>query len=145
MINDQSTVLLWADHLVHAPDGPYLSLVLHGGPCGTPEYMAPERIEPSPKRHDVAADIYAMGVILYVLLTGRSPFSRKPDGVVRLFRQIIADDPPGPRSIVPDLSCELEAICLKCLAKDPGSRYATASDFARELNRWSESGERVRG
>ena len=77
-----------------------------------------------------------IGVILYALLTGQTPFSRERDGVVHLLEQIRADDPPAPRSLVPDLPSELEAICLKCLAKDASSRYATAFDLAEELNRW---------
>ena len=98
---------------------------------GTPEYMAPEQAsgaKPTP-----AIDIYALGVILYELLTARVPFQgATPVDTMTIARQ---QEPVSPRRLQPGLSRDWETICLKCLEKDPAKRYATALALAEDLCR----------
>jgi tRNA A-37 threonylcarbamoyl transferase component Bud32 len=101
---------------------------------GTPAYMAPEQAADDSGRISEATDVWALGVLLYQLLTGRRPFiSPHRDA---LLRQIRTSDPPDPSSIRPGLDRSLEAIVLKCLHKDPAARYASAALLADDLSRW---------
>ncbi len=105
-----------------------------GTVVGTPEYMAPEQIVGDPATP--AMDIYALGVILYELLTGRLPFQGTT--VVETAHQVMYLDPVPPRRLQPAVPRDLETICLKCLAKDPRGRYATAAELADDLDRWAQ-------
>jgi hypothetical protein len=103
------------------------------GVVGTPVYMSPEQFT-QPAKVGPAADIWALGVILYELLAGQRPFSEKSPG--GLMRAILDVDPPRLRSLRPQLPRSLEAIVLKCLAKAPADRYPSAAELAEDLGRW---------
>ncbi|HVT32265.1 MAG TPA: serine/threonine-protein kinase, partial [Rhodanobacteraceae bacterium] len=101
---------------------------------GTPAYMAPEQAEVRTQKISAATDIWGLGAILYELVTGQPPFrAGTVHEVLRLVRegQVIS-----PRRYAPKLPRDLEAIVLKCLARDPGARYATARDLADDLGRF---------
>ncbi len=99
--------------------------------AGTPWYMSPEQIAGLAHRIDGRTDIYSLGVVLYEMLTGHTPF--RSANRRELFRQIRDDEPQPIRQLIPDIPPALERICLKALSKDQKDRYATASDFAGEL------------
>jgi|RhiMethySRZTD1v2_1073278.scaffolds.fasta_scaffold16308_2 HAMP domain-containing protein len=97
--------------------------------AGTPSYMAPEQTTGAPV--DQRTDVWAAGVILYEMLCGRLPF--RDDDAPRLYASIRGDDPPRPRSLVPDLPEALEAIVLRALAKIPADRPGTARELDEAL------------
>jgi len=104
-----------------------------GDLIGTPHYMAPEQAAGEIEQVDARTDVYALGVILFELLTGELPYRGRRHAVIN---QILRDDPPRPRQFDPTLPVELEAICRKAMSKSPGSRYASAEAFAEDLARF---------
>jgi tRNA A-37 threonylcarbamoyl transferase component Bud32 len=114
-------------------DAGEVSMTLDGQILGTPAYMSPEQVG-NPHAVDGRSDVYSLGVILYELLTGELPFR----GTARmLLNQVIADTPRPPRRLNERIPRDLETICLKCLAKEPGRRYRTAGALASDLRRWA--------
>jgi WD40 repeat protein/serine/threonine protein kinase len=105
-----------------------------GVPFGSPPYIAPEQAEGKLSAIGPPTDVYGLGSILYELLTGRPPFSGH--GQLETLRQVIADDPLPPRRLRADVPADLEAVVLKCLEKDPGRRYSSASGLAADLERY---------
>ncbi|MDC0935798.1 bifunctional serine/threonine-protein kinase/formylglycine-generating enzyme family protein [Pirellulales bacterium] len=107
-------------------------LTLEGQMLGTPAYMAPEQARGDSPRVDCRADVYALGVVLYELMTGERPFS---GDYAELLRAIVDDEPAPPRRLVPKISRDAETICLKAMEKDPRRRYASAQALAADLRR----------
>lgn len=117
------------------------SLSIAGQLMGTPAYMAPEQARGDHAQIDARTDVYALGAIFYELLTGLRPFRAE---MSILLEQVQHTLPPAPRQIKPEIPKELEAICLKCLAKDPSKRYPTAAALAEDLHLY-QAGETLRG
>ncbi len=109
---------------------------------GTPGYMAPEQARGHTRDVGPAADIYALGAILYQVLTGRPPFVGETP--METVRQAIDDDPVPPSRLVPRVPRDLVTICLKCLQKDPKKRYVSAQDLAGDLDRY-RNGDTIQG
>ncbi len=101
---------------------------------GSPSYMAPEQAEGRSDLIGPATDVYALGAILYVLLTGRPPF--KAATPLETMSQVKSTEPVPPSRFQPGLPRDIETICLKCLEKTPSRRYTTALALAEDLRRY---------
>jgi serine/threonine-protein kinase len=111
-----------------------LELTQPGMVLGTPRYMAPEQATGRPDQISAATDVWALGVILYELLTGKRPFPG--ESREQLLHDIQSSAPAQPRSVRPKVPRDLETICLKCLEKEPARRYTSAGALADDLVRW---------
>lgn len=107
---------------------------IEGQALGTPAYMPPEQAAGRADLIDERSDVYGLGAILYEILTGRPPFTgSSTDEVLRKVRE---EEPALPRSLCPSAPPALEAVCLKAMAKPRENRYQSASQLAREVQRW---------
>jgi WD40 repeat protein/serine/threonine protein kinase len=109
-------------------------LTQNGMLVGTPIYMAPEQATGKNKALGPGVDVYALGAMLYELLTGQPPFMA--DSVEATLAIVSREDPIPPRRLQPRVPRDLETICLKCLEKEPARRYASALDLADDLHRF---------
>ena len=107
---------------------------------GSPSYMAPEQAEGRSHLVGAATDVYALGAILYTLLTGGPPF--RAATALETLAQVKSTDPVPPSRLQPGLPRDLETICLKCLEKAPSRRYAQAERLAEDLRRY-QAGEPI--
>ena len=109
-------------------------LTRDGQVLGTPAYMSPEQASGDKEKTSVGTDVYSLGAILYRCVTGRPPFSGKDLGDV--LDKVCREDARLPSEINGSIDRDVDTICLKCLEKEPAARYRSASELAKELNRY---------
>jgi eukaryotic-like serine/threonine-protein kinase len=103
---------------------------------GTPAFMSPEQCRGA-GRVDLRTDIYSLGCVLFVLLTGRLPF--EAEGAGELISMHLREQPPSPSYLVPGIPAEVDELVLRCLAKDPAHRFATGAELAAQLGHLAAS------
>ena len=108
---------------------------------GTASYMAPEQAAGKVRDTGPAADVYALGAMLYECLTGRPPFEGPQHWT--FWCSVLSDEPVPPSRLAAKVPRDLETICLKCLSKEPARRYASAEELADDLRRF-QAGEPIR-
>ncbi len=122
--------------LAHLSETP-LTLTQSGMMFGTPLYMAPEQVEARPEKLSARTDVYALGAILYEILTGAPPYAGG-GSPAEVFTRILDQDPIPVRHRNPDVHPDVATICMMALERNPGDRYPTAREFAEDLHRFLE-------
>ena len=110
-----------------------ITMTVDGQILGTPAYMSPEQAAGDSHAADRRSDVYAIGVILFQMITGELPFHGDTRGVIQ---RVITEDATSPRIYNRQIPIDLETICLKCLEKKPENGYQTAAELAEELQRF---------
>lgn len=114
-------------------DAGEITMTIDGQVLGTPAYMSPEQARGESHKVDGRGDVYSLGVVLYQLLTGELPFRGNSR---MLLHQVLHDEPRRPRSLNDRIPRDLETICLKAMAKEPGRRYGSTGDLAADLRHY---------
>ncbi|TWU00354.1 Serine/threonine-protein kinase PknB [Botrimarina colliarenosi] len=114
-------------------DAGEITMTVDGQVLGTPAYMSPEQASGQTRWIDRRTDLYALGVVLFRLLTGELPFRGTATSQIQ---QRLTDDAPSPRRLDDTVPIDLATVCLKCLERDPNKRYDTAADVAAEMRRY---------
>jgi serine/threonine protein kinase/Tfp pilus assembly protein PilF len=117
-----------------SPAGPSPDLTARGDVLGTPSFMAPEQAAGRTDEVNERSDVYALGAMLFQILTGRAPYTG--GSAAEVLAKIRATDPPRPRAVVPAVPRALEAVCVKSLARRPADRYPGAAALAADVERF---------
>jgi formylglycine-generating enzyme required for sulfatase activity/predicted Ser/Thr protein kinase len=136
MVNARGEPVIMDFGLAWSMEPTDMRLTQKGVVLGTPTYMAPEQFRGDAHLLGPRCDIYALGVLLYQLLTGQVPFHGPPTVVMAL---VLTQEPPPPSQLRPGLDPDLEAICLKAMAKKLEERYASMEELADALGKWLRS------
>ncbi|HKV48676.1 MAG TPA: protein kinase [Candidatus Acidoferrales bacterium] len=103
---------------------------------GTPDYISPEQVKG--KRGDARSDIYALGIMFYEMLTGKTPF--QGSNAFAIMNDRLVNNPIPPREVDPSIPPQLQEVIYRALERDPKNRYATAREFAHDLQHWDQVG-----
>ncbi len=141
MVNDDDEIKLIDFGIAMKEDARRLTFVNLSATMGTPDYISPEQVKG--QRGDQRSDIYAVGIMLYEMLTGRVPFV--DDNPLAAMNERLLNDPTPPRDLNPEISPELEEILYRALERDPRHRYATAHEMAWDLEHQEQVGVEERG
>ena len=136
MVDDQDRVKLIDFGIASKSGSRRLTFTNLSQVMGTAEYISPEQVKG--KRGDARSDLYALGIMLYEMLTGKTPFSG--DNPFLLMNDRVLNDPVPPREADPSISLELQEIIYRALERDPKSRYASAHEFAWDLQHLDQVG-----
>jgi serine/threonine-protein kinase len=109
---------------------------------GSPRYMSPEQVR-GQRNVDHRTDIWALGVILFRFISGKAPFGGQGKGISGALASVVIDAPPSLRGFVPEVPAELEAVIMRCLAKSPDERHASAAELAARLAPFGSSDGRA--
>ena len=112
-----------------------VTVSIEGDVAGTPAYMSPEQAMGRKEQMDTRTDVYSLGIILYQFLTGESPHELSGTRF-EIIRKIVEEDVHSPREINRDIDCDLEALLLKALARDPDDRYLSAGEMADDIDNY---------
>ena len=130
MMNTRGEPILMDFGLARKIDQTDERLTQPGAVLGTPAYMAPEQVTGNVDAHGTKTDVYSLGAVLYHLLAGQAPFT---GAVTRVFYQVIHQQPRPLSEVKPGIHRDLEAICMKAMAKKPEDRYASMNEFAAAI------------
>jgi eukaryotic-like serine/threonine-protein kinase len=141
MVDEQDNVKLIDFGIAMKEDARRLTFVNLSATLGTPDYISPEQVKG--QRGDQRSDVYALGIMLYEMLTGQVPFTG-PNPLAAMNERLLID-PPSPRALNGEISPELEEILYRALERDPRHRYATAHEMMWDLEHQEQVGVEDRG